>query len=46
MVLFIPFKKMGIPDEYTITGSQAEILAHYGIIPEGISEQAFKLLKK
>ena len=27
----IPFKIVGIPDEYTVTGSQQEIFAHYGI---------------
>src|SRR5699024_837536 len=27
----IPFKIAGIPDEYTVTGPQNDILAHYGI---------------
>tara|TARA_R110002167_G_scaffold15302_1_gene61108 strand:+ start:6914 stop:7900 length:987 start_codon:yes stop_codon:yes gene_type:complete len=31
-----PFKIMGIPDEYTVTGSQVEIFNHYGISEEGI----------
>ena len=30
----IPFKIVGIPDEYTVTGSQDEIFAHYGIISQ------------
>lgn len=37
------FKIMGIPDEYTVTGSQAEIFDHYGISQEGISEKALNL---
>ncbi|QJD97923.1 transketolase family protein [Mucilaginibacter robiniae] len=41
-----PFKIMGIPDEYTVTGSQMEILNHYGISENGITEAALKLLKK
>lgn len=31
------FKIMGIPDEYTVTGSQQEIFNHYGISGEGIT---------
>jgi transketolase len=42
----IPFKIMGIPDEYTIPGSQDEIFKHYGLSAEGISVEALKLLKK
>ena len=42
----IPFKIMGIPDEYTITGSQDEIFKHYGLSAEGISAEALKLLQK
>jgi len=38
------FKIMGIPDEYTITGSQVEILNHYGLSENGIAEQALQLL--
>ncbi|MCU7550600.1 transketolase family protein [Chitinophagaceae bacterium LB-8] len=41
-----PFKIMGIPDEYTITGSQAEIFNHYGISKTGIVATALKLLKR
>jgi transketolase len=39
-----PFKIMGIPDEYTVTGSQVEILSHYGISADGIAGEAIKLL--
>ncbi|MDN3669332.1 transketolase C-terminal domain-containing protein [Echinicola jeungdonensis] len=39
------FKIMGIPDEYTVTGSQMAIFNHYGISEEGIAEQALKLLQ-
>ncbi len=39
-----PFKIMGIPDEYTVTGSQVEIFNHYGISKEGIYEAGKKLL--
>lgn len=31
-----PFKIVGIPDEYTVTGSQVEIFNHYGISKEGL----------
>ena len=41
-----PFKIVGIPDEYTITGSQNEIFAHYGISENGLAEAAMKLLIK
>jgi transketolase len=40
-----PFKIMGIPDEYTVTGSQVEILNHYGISQKGIAAEALLLLK-
>lgn len=32
-----PFKIMGIPDEYTVTGSQTEIFNHYGLSADGIA---------
>lgn len=41
-----PFKIMGIPDEYTVTGSQVEILNHYGISKEGIATQVTALLQR
>jgi len=31
------FKIIGIPDEYTVTGSQADIFRHYGISMEGLA---------
>ena len=40
------FKIIGIPDEYTVTGSQAEIFNHYGISVDGISEKALELLNR
>lgn len=38
------FKIMGIPDEYTVTGSQAEIMNHYGLSEDGIAREALALL--
>lgn len=40
----VPFRIMGIPDEYTVTGSQEEILSHYGISPHGIAGEIRRLL--
>ena len=42
----VPFRIVGIPDEETVTGAQADIFRHYGISMEGLSEKALKLLKK
>jgi len=42
--IFKPFRIMGIPDEYTVTGSQQEIFDHYGLNEKGIAEQVLKLL--
>lgn len=39
------FKIMGIPDEYTVTGSQLDIFKHYGISEEGIAEEVMKLIQ-
>jgi transketolase len=39
------FKIMGIPDEYTVTGSQLDIFRHYGISASGIAETAIDLMK-
>jgi transketolase len=41
-----PFKIMGIPDEYTVTGSQNEIFNHYGLSAQGLTVTALKLIKK
>ena len=40
----LPFRIVGLPDEYTITGSQVEILNHYGISAQGLAETAGALL--
>ncbi len=40
----LPFRIMGLPDEYTVTGSQSEIFGHYGISREGISGAFRELL--
>lgn len=42
--LHTPFKIVGIPDEYTVTGSQLEILNHYGIFPQGLCDAAKQML--
>jgi len=39
------FKIIGIPDEYTVTGSQTEIMDHYGISEKGIADAVIELLK-
>lgn len=41
-----PFKIVGIPDEYTVTGSQTEIFGHYGISKDGLTGIALELLRK
>ena len=40
-----PFRIIGIPDEYTITGSQQDIFNHYGINEKGIAAVVLELLK-
>jgi transketolase len=39
------FKITGIPDEYTVTGSQADIFRHYGLSMEGLAETMRTLLQ-
>jgi len=39
------FKIIGIPDEYTVTGSQVEIFNHYGISQEGLYKTCLELIK-
>ena len=39
------FKIVGFPDEYTVTGSQADIFRHYGISMEGLAKVATSLAK-
>ncbi len=41
----VPFRIVGIPDEETVTGAQADIFRHYGISMEGLRETALKLLQ-
>ena len=38
------FKIMGVPDEYTVTGSQVEIFNHYGLSENGIAKEAVTLM--
>ena len=38
-----PFKIVGIPDEYTVNGSQAEIFDHYGISAQGLYNAAIQM---
>jgi len=40
-----PFRIVGIPDEETVPGAQADIFRHYGISMEGLTATATKLLK-
>jgi len=42
----VPFQIIGIPDEYTVNGSQTEIFEFYGISGSGLSERALRLLKR
>jgi transketolase len=41
----VRFRVIGIPDEETVTGSQADIFRHYGISMEGLAETVMQLLK-
>ncbi|MCS7034840.1 MAG: transketolase family protein [Phycisphaerae bacterium] len=36
----VKFRIVGIPDEYTVTGAQADIFRHYGITMEGLAATA------
>ena len=40
----VPFKVVGIPDEYTVTGNQLEIFANYGLTPPGLTRTVIALL--
>jgi len=42
----VPFKTVGIPDEDTVTGAQADIFRHYGISMEGLAATARELLAR
>jgi len=41
-----PFRIVGIPDEETVPGAQADIFRHYGISMEGLCVTAFHLLPR
>ena len=41
----LPFRIVGIPDEDTVTGSQLEIFAHYGISADGLASMARRMLQ-
>jgi transketolase len=41
----VPLRIVGIPDEDTVTGSQADIFRHYGISMEGLVATTLELLK-
>lgn len=42
----MPFKIIGFPDDYMITGSQMEIWDHYGISAEALANAALTLMNK
>jgi transketolase len=42
----VPFRIVGIPDEDTVTGAQAEIFRHYGLSMEGLSKIASTLISR
>jgi len=44
--LFRPMRIVGIPDAYTITGSQVEVFDYYGISAEGLAGTAIALLER
>jgi transketolase len=41
----VPFAIAGIPDEDTVTGSQADIFRHYALTMEGLGDRIHKLLR-
>jgi transketolase len=42
----VPMRIVGIPDEDTVTGAQADIFRHYGLTMEGLVQTALELLKQ
>jgi transketolase len=42
----LPFRIVGFPDAYMVTGSQADIFSHYGISPDGLAATARSLLSR
>ena len=41
----LPFRIVGIPDEYTVAGDQFEIFDYYGISATGLAATAKRLLE-
>jgi transketolase len=44
--LSVPFRIVGLPDEDTVTGSQADIFRHYGISMEGLADKARETFRR
>ena len=44
--IYLPFKILGIPDEYMINGSQSDVLDYYNMAPKKIASIVKKLIKK
>jgi len=42
----VPMSIVGIPDEDTVTGSQADIFRHYGLSMEGLATAALDALNQ
>ncbi|MBN2012797.1 transketolase family protein [candidate division KSB1 bacterium] len=40
----VPFKIVGIPDEYTVPGKQLDIFKHYGMTAEKLADAALQLI--
>jgi transketolase len=40
------FKITGIPDEATVSGSQEEVIRHYGLDPDGLARTGQQLLER
>jgi transketolase len=40
----VRFRSVGVPDEYTVTGSQADIFRHYGLSMAGLAAVASELI--
>jgi transketolase len=42
----VPFRIVGLPDEDTVTGSQADIFRHYGLTMEGLAQIGQELVSQ
>jgi len=42
----VQFHRVAIPDEYTVTGSQADIFRHYGLTMEGLAETVLTMFER